>query len=257
MTLNITRALGSGVTKALSKAGLAFVVLIGIVQLIFISATNTLTEAFLAGLDLPSESAGASAASPSVPLSLPISATVAGVVIVVALLLLQVLTVVLIRVMVSDRQIITREAYTRRLGWVTLNSIIVAVVIGVLTMIGFVLLIVPGLFLTVSLLFTTIYVADEDESFIAAIQDSWGLASGNRWRLLALYLAVTIGATVVSFALGFVLPSGTAISQVVTIVLSTILVVYIMAVLTDAYRQLRGEAQHGKEPDRDPGVASS
>ena len=250
MVLQIRRALGNGVTKTLTRAGLGFIVLLGIAQIVFLASTNTLTEAFLAGLDMP---AGATESSASVPLSLPVSATVAGVLAFGVLLVFQVITVVLIRVMVADQQTITNESYTRRMGWVVLNSIVAGIVVGVLTMIGFVLLVIPGLFLTVSLLFTVVYIADEDESFITAIRDSWSLTSGNRWRLFGLYLAVMILVMLVSFATGFALPSGSALALAVSSVLTTILVVYMMAVLTDAYRQLRDENQsrQGSEPSPD------
>lgn len=237
MALQIRRALGNGVSKTLTKAGLVFIVLLGIGQIALLASTNTLTEAFLAGLDLP---AGATQ-SPSVPLSLPVSATVAGVLAFVVLLVFQVITVVLIRVMAADQQTITHESYTRRMGWVVLNSIVAGIVVGLLTMIGFIILVIPGLFLTVSLLFTTVYIADEDEGFISAIRDSWSLTSGNRWRLFGLFLVVIVLFMIVSFASGLAVPSGSAFSQVITAILTTILVVYQMAVLTDAYHQLRNE----------------
>ncbi|WP_241431117.1 hypothetical protein [Halococcus thailandensis] len=237
MVLRIRRALGNGVSKTLTKAGLVFIVLLGVGQIVLLASTNTLTEAFLAGLDLP---AGATQSS-SVPLSLPVSATAAGILAFVALLVFQVITVVLIRVMAADQQIITHESYTRRMGWVVLNSIAAGIIVGLLTMIGFVILVIPGLFLTVSLLFTTVYIADEDEGFISAIRDSWSLTSGNRWRLFGLFLVVMVLFMIVSFASGLAVPSGSPFSQVITAVLTTILVVYQMAVLTDAYRQLRNE----------------
>lgn len=250
MALQIRRALGNGVTKTLTKAGLEFIVLLGIAQIVFLASTNTLTEAFLAGLDMP---AGATQSSTSVPLSLPVSATIAGVLAFVVFLVLQVITVVLIRVMVADQQTITHESYTRRMGWVVLNSIVAGIVVGVLTMIGFVLFVIPGVFLAVSLLFTTVYIADEDENFVTAIRDSWSLTSGNRWRLFGLYLVVIILSMVISFVPGFALPSGSALSFVVLTILTTIMSVYVLAVLTDAYRQLRDESQsrQGSEPSPD------
>ena len=185
MTLQIRRALGNGISKTLTRAGLGFIVPLGIAQIVFLASTNTLAEAFLASLDLP---AGATQSSTSLPLSLPVSATIAGVLAFVLFLIFQVITVALIRVMVADQQTIIHN-YTRRMGWVVLNSIVAGIVVGVLTMIGFVLWVIPGLFLTVSLLFTMVYIADEDENFVSAIRNSWSLTSGNRWRLFGLYLA--------------------------------------------------------------------
>ena len=250
MSLQIRRALGNGVSKTLTKAGFVFIVLLSIVQLAFLASINTLTEAFLAGLDLPG---GTTQASMSIPLSLPVSATVAGILASVVFLVLQVITIVLIRVMAANQQTITRESYTRRMGWVILNSLVAGIIIGLLTMLGFVLLVIPGLFLTVSLLFTTVYIADKDEGFISAIRDSWSLASGNRWRLFGLYLVVIVLSMIVSLASGFAVPSGTALSQIISAILTTIMIVYLMAVLTDAYRQLQDEnsPRQGSEPSPD------
>ena len=123
----------------------------------------------LTRIDLP---AGATEASALTPLSLPVSATVASVLALVVLLALQAVNVVLIRVMAADRQAITRETYTRRMGWVLLNSIVASVVVGLLTAVGFVLLVIPGLFVLVSLLFVAVYIADRDENVLDAIRDS-------------------------------------------------------------------------------------
>lgn len=248
MTLQITRTLKNGATKTFSKAALTFVILIGVVQIVFLASTNTLIEAYLTSLNLP---AGTSEASMSTSLSLPVSATVASVLALGTLLTLQVITVVLIRVMAADRQVITHETYTRRIGWVVFNSIIAGIVVGLLTLIGSVLLIIPGLFLMVSLLFTTVYIADQDENFLTAIRDSWSLASGNRWRLFGMYLAVFAIFFVVSFVVGFLLPADSSLSLTVSTVINTILVVYVMAVITDAYRQLLGEdrPERGREPN--------
>lgn len=254
MALSIKRTLGNGVAKTLTKAALTFVILIGLIQLMFIASTNTVFEAFIASLDLP---AGASATSTSFPLSLPVSATIAGVLALGTLLLLQAITVVLIRVMAADRQVITRETYTRRMIWVVLNSIIAGIVVGLLTMVGFVLLIIPGLFLMVSLLFTTVYIADQDENVLSAIQDSWSLASGNRWRLFGMYVVILVGFFIISFAAGFILPAGSVLSTVVSMIINTIMIVYMMAVITDAYRQLFHEDRSGQGGESSPDITTS
>lgn len=253
MTLQIGRALGNGATKTLSKAGLTFVLLLAIAQFAFLGATNRLFEALFASLDLP---AGAEA-STSLPLAIPVSVTVAAALALVMLLVFQVLYVVLLRVMAADRQAITRETYTRRMGWVVLNSIVAGVVVGLLTTLGFVLLVIPGLFVMVSLLFTYVYIADRDENAISAMRSSWGLASGNRWRLFGLYLVVLAGFFVVSLVVGLAFPTGSVLELVVSTALNTVMIVYLLAVITDAYRQLRGEDQPGSGADPNPDAAGA
>ena len=89
----------------------------------------------------------------------------------------------------------------------------------------FVLLVIPGLFVLVSLLFAAVYIADRDENVLDAIRDSWGLASGNRWQLFGLVLVVFVGFFAVSFPLDFLLPTGSTLSLVASTVLNTVLVV--------------------------------
>lgn len=256
MTFHITRTLGTGVSKMLSKAAFTFVILLGLVQILFIASTNTLIEAYLASLDFP---AASSATATSTSPSLPVSATIAGVLAFATLLGLQVITVVLIRVMAADRQVITHETYTRRMGWVVFNSIIAGIVVGLLTLLGSLLLIIPGLFLMVSLIFTTMYIADQDANFLSGMRDSWSLASGHRWRLFGLYIVVFAVFFVIFVAVGFILPASSALSLVVSTILNTIMVVYMMAVITAAYRQLQREDQSGSggepRPDATPNVS--
>ncbi|EMA56560.1 hypothetical protein [Halococcus thailandensis] len=252
MTLQIRRALGNGITKTLTKAGLTFIVLFGIVEVVFLAATLTVTDAVIASLDPPAE---ATQPTTSMPLSLPVSATVAGIIGIVGALIMVLLSVMLIRVMTAEQQTITRGIYTRRIGWVFLNSIVAGVVVGLLTMIGLVLFVIPGLFLSMSLLFTVIYIADEDENFISAIRDSWNLTSGNRWRLFGLYLVASILSMVVSSVPGFVLSSGSTLSLVVSTVFITAVTVYLIAIFTDAYCQLRNETRSGQGANPNPDVA--
>lgn len=254
MTLQITRSLKKGVSKMVSKAALVLIGLVGLTQLLFLTSTNTLIEASLARLELP---AGTAEASTSTMLSLPVSMTVAGVLALGTLLVLQVLTIVLIRVMAADQQVITRETYTRRIIWVVINSIIAGIIIGVLTMVGFVFLIIPGLFLTVSLLFTTVYIADQDENVLTAIRDSWHLASGNRWRLFGLYFVVLGTFLAISFGSDFVLPSESSLSLIIFTIINTIMIVYMMAVITDAYRQLLRQDQLESNDELNVGSTAS
>ena len=157
--------------------------------------------------------------------------------------------------MTAEQQTITQDVYTRRVGWIFLNSIIAGAVVSVLTMIGLVLFVIPGLFLSVSLLFTVIYIADEDKNFISAIRDSWSLTSGNRWRLFGLYLVAIILSMVISSVPRIVLSSGSALSLVLSTVLTTTVTVYLIAIFTDAYCQLRNETRSGQGTNPNPDAA--
>src|SRR5699024_8578430 len=59
-----------------------------------------------------------------------------------------------IRVFVSDEtERLPRELFTRRIGWAVLNTIVGGIVFGIAVSIGFILLVIPGIFLLVTLTF--------------------------------------------------------------------------------------------------------
>jgi hypothetical protein len=76
--------------------------------------------------------------------------------------------------------------FTRRIGRAFLSVVVVSTVLAVVVPLGFALLFIPGLFPTASLQFALFAVAVKDTDPIDALRRSWGLGSGNRWRLLAL-----------------------------------------------------------------------
>ena len=132
------------------------------------------------------------------------------------------------------------ELFTRRLGRAFLSALVVSVVLGVAITVGFAFLIVPGLFLAVSLQFALFAVAVEDTGPIEAFRRSWELASGNRWRLLA--LVVLFGAVgAVGGASGslfaFVSPS---VGQLASPVFDSVLVILMYGITADSFVQLRG-----------------
>lgn len=130
------------------------------------------------------------------------------------------------------------EHFTRNLVWPGLNFIVGAVVFGIVVGIGFVLLVIPGLFLLVSLVFWTVFVAVEDENFVGALGDSWSLTRGHRLRLFLLGVAVVVVNIVVGivFGLGGAIggPVGVVIAQIGTALTS----VFGLATLAAAYDDL-------------------
>jgi hypothetical protein len=139
------------------------------------------------------------------------------------------------------------EPFTRRIGRALLSTLVVGVVLGVAIPLGFALLLVPGLFLAVSFQFAVFVVAVEDAGPVEALRRSWELASGNRWRLLALVVLFgVIGAVggVVGATLAFVSPS---VGQLVSLVVNSALVVLIYGIVADSFVQLRGESASSAE----------
>jgi uncharacterized membrane protein len=115
----------------------------------------------------------------------------------------------------------------------------ISVVLGVAIPVGFVLLFVPGLFLVVTFQFTVFVVAVEDTGPIEAFRRSWELASGNRWRLLALVVLFgVIGAIggVVGTLLAFVSP---AVGQLASLVINSVVVILTYGIIAESFVQLR------------------
>ena len=117
-----------------------------------------------------------------------------------------------------------------------------ALALSLVAALGFALLFIPGLFLTVSLQFALFAVAVEDTGPVDALRRSWELASGNRWRLLALVILFGvlggIGGAVGSL-LAFVSPS---IGQLASLIVNSVLIIVMYGILADSFVQLSSGA---------------
>ncbi|PSQ08636.1 hypothetical protein BRC93_14835 [Halobacteriales archaeon QS_5_70_15] len=152
--------------------------------------------------------------------------------------------------MTDETETLPREHLTEDLLWPAANLLVGGVVFGIAVAIGFVLLVIPGLFLLVSLLFWEVFVAVEGDNFVEGFRHSWDLTGGRRLRLFALGVAVVLLALVVSvvFAIpGVVLPSvlGFPIEQVG----SALVGVFVLATIAETYDRLvaAADAETGSE----------
>ncbi|MDS0284516.1 hypothetical protein [Haloarcula onubensis] len=240
MSLNIGSALTGGFRRVANRNGavlaLAYV-LLGIVwQVAFYSAFVT----WLQGTTV----SATDVALPTVEVPIAISAIVA----VVALLLLQVAAIVSLRTFVGDHaRSIPSEYYTRNIGIVLVNAVVGSFVYGLLVFLGSLLLIIPGIIAYVAFLFMLVYIAVEDENFIAALRDSWTLTRGNWLPLFGLLLIIFVGlsliptilSVIVSFIVGAL--AGPAISTLVAGVITLPFSVFVLGFLAEAFVQLRGD----------------
>jgi len=85
-----------------------------------------------------------------------------------------------------------------RRAW--LNAVIANLVVTVIVSIGFVLLIIPGIFLAVRLCFVPYIVADEGAGPFQALSESWNRTSGHFWTLFGAGLLA-----IVCVIIGFIL----------------------------------------------------
>ncbi|MCL5434820.1 MAG: hypothetical protein M1405_00325 [Patescibacteria group bacterium] len=63
------------------------------------------------------------------------------------------------------------------------NFILVSLIRGVITLIGFILLIIPGIIFSIRLQYATYLVIDKNLSPVDAVKKSWDMTRGNVWNL--------------------------------------------------------------------------
>jgi hypothetical protein len=238
MSLSVQGALRQGVDRLVSRTGTTLTAVYAAAMVLYLLSFNGLFAAALARY------LSAAEAAVGVTYPAPVAAYAAiGLAVIVGM---SALTVVAVRTFVAgatDR--IPREFYTRRLAWTTANLLVGGVAFGLLVLVGTLLLFVPGVVAYVGLIFMTMFVAVEDENFVAALGDSWRLVRPELFSTFALLLVLVVGVGVaggvVSAVVGFaLLYAGLGDwTGVVSSVLIAPLSMLVLAVLSSAFAQLR------------------
>lgn len=245
MSVDVGRMVSEGVDRTVARNGLILVALTYVLSI----PSGMLGADFNRGMG---NSAAMTSNAPA--LGLPLGAAIA--LWLVLVLVSTVVTVGMIRTFVGDEtEELDVDDFTDNVGVVLVNLVVGGLVFGFLIGIGFVLLIVPGLFLLTSLFFWNYYVVVDDVSFIEGFQRSWELTSGERLSLFLLgVVAVVINLLInVVFGLPGLVVSGAPaflISQVGTAVGQ----VFIVATGARTFVDLTGR-QHETRAPSDPGHA--
>lgn len=233
MSLQVGAAVADAARRLASLAGLGVVAAFAGYNLLYAVALDSLVVA----------------TAPSVLIrttfAVGIGAGVASALLVVSLLLGAAAGVLGARVFAGERG----SDLTRRPVTATLSTLVVNLVTSIAVVLGMVALVVPGLYLATSLLFGAVFVAVEDEGPVAALRSSWSLATGHRWRLLALLVvvvAIQAGIGAVSVGLAVASPFAGAVTARL---LGAVTVAFVLAVVVAAYDQLREEAAAEPEPE--------
>jgi hypothetical protein len=240
MTLSISASVRDGAGRFVSRSGALLTLAYAAVLVVYQLSLNGLVVAVL---PVDAEALGATA-------TFPAPTAVYGAVVLAALLATASLTVVTVRTFVADRRdAVPRAFYTRRLAWATANLLVGGVAYGLLVLLGSVMLLVPGVVVYVGLVFYTMYVAVEDESFVAAFRQSWRLVRPEFLRVFVLVAALGLGVALVGAAVGVVVAGvaatavGTGWAGVVSGVLFGVLALFALAVLSAAFARLRGQTR--------------
>lgn len=173
----------------------------------------------------------------SYPLALDVPVAVPLVLLVVLPFLAEALRVVAIRVFDADATDgIPGDLARRNLpmavlrGWAGGLALLIAIAFGSV-------LIVPGIFLAVTMVFYHQEVALEDSSIVAAMRGSWDRTKGHRWSLFGL-LAVIVVIYVLLLVPTFVLPVTSPVTSVVSTTIGVLSTLFSIALVTAAYREL-------------------
>lgn len=240
MTIDIGRLVMDGFERTIARNGLLFAAIFYALSLVSGVLSADLTREL-----------GTTGPTMSPAPTLGLSPLIAGLLVIVLGIVSAVVTVGAIRTFVTEEtETIPTEHFTRNIVLTLVNLLVGGILFGLAVGIGFVFLIVPGLFLLVSLFFWNYYVIVDDENFVEGFQRSWAATSGNRLKLFGLgVVVVVIGLVVnlVSAIPGIVLPGVAAF--LVTHLGSTVTQVFGIATGARAFVQLTNT-------EREPAPAS-
>jgi hypothetical protein len=136
----------------------------------------------------------------------------------------------------SDSGHLTGRYSPTWLGRALLTAIGTNIIVGIATFIGFILLVLPGIFLMVSFAFVLFVIAVEDARVMESLRRSWALARDNRLRLAALLLLIGVVTGLLS-SLGSLLSIvSPTVGQLVTLVVTGPLAIIGYAIVADPYR---------------------
>lgn len=233
MSLNIGEAVSTGFEKLRTPAGLQLGGLYVLAVVLTGVGANSITTALLpetAQIDTPA-------------LALPIGAAAGALVMALGILLGLVLSVVILRAVnhpTADLDSIP-DGLTRALPKTLLFLLIAGLIQGVLVAIGLVLLVIPGLFVLVSLYFAQVYIVIEDEGPLEGLSSSWSLSKGNRLSIFGLIVVVGVIAilgSLVGEVVGILSP---VVGSLLSLAVTGFLNVFTTGALVDAYHQLADE----------------
>ena len=178
MSFSIGNAVSEGLKNLGNKATLTIWMALTFVYLIQDFGTDTLTA-----------SGGQAEIA---PLALGSSGALGGLILLVSAALAVVLALTALRFYSSDSSQLQSSMFQENLLIPAANLVVGSIAFSFVVGIGFLLLIVPGLFLLTALYFYTFRIAVESENFVEALRSSYSLTAGNRLELFGLGVLVTI-----------------------------------------------------------------
>ncbi len=244
MSLEIGSAIKYGIKRPLEKDGLMVLAALWLVMVVDEVMSQTAAAGMMETVmqdQVPGEFDFFT--QMAAPLALPIPSSLAWILGLVASIVTIGVFVVGYRTFVQEGgESIPEENYQRNILKTTLHGFVGSIVFSILVVIGLILLIVPGIFLAVSLAFYLTIIALKDVSFVEGLQQSWGLTSGHRFDiflfgvgLVVVFIVLGIVGAIASAALGFGSP---AVGELIGVAFSAYGSLIVIGGLVHAYLQL-------------------
>ncbi|WP_336023138.1 hypothetical protein [Halobellus salinisoli] len=248
MAFHLTRAVGDGIRRILTRTGA--VLFVGLLLLQFLVQISLNTA--VVGL-IPPEAADQVG---SLGLTLPVSGTVGAVLFLVATLLSLPYFVGLSRALTrpkNELSTVPAELWRRRLGRASLSMLLGGFVVGISVWIGLLLFLLPGIFLGACFLCFIFAVGVEDRGTVGALRRSWGLSRGNRLKLSVIVIfSGVIGGIIGILGTVLDLAAVPVLAELVTNTFGTVLFVFLYGMMAASYLQLRDDTD-----DSEPETAAS
>lgn len=247
MALQIGNAIRDGFERTVSRNGL---LLIAIFLLFSIANTLVSQSLSLAVQEYFTQFSMQAAQQPGVGspdaaqtvLAVTLPLPIALILTLLTMLLAEGLRIVGIRMFAPDETLpVTADQLREGLPLAVINGMVAGVIATVLTYLGLLLLVIPGVFIALSLFFVRQEIALQNKNFIDALRDSWELSGGNRLELLGLGIIIFVISLIASSpatVLFFLSPLPALLLGTVT---SAITTVFGIAVVTRAYQQLKDQ----------------
>lgn len=235
--VNIGGAFSYGFDRLLTRGGAILLAAYILVQLVSQVSSQSLF------MGIFSESTSTEGMSQLYPFALDLPIAISGGLLALLTVVGFVLNIVAMRAFYADIDSVPTADHTRRLARTAVVFFFVSLFFGLAVGIGLVFLIVPGIFLLVSLFFAPITVVIEDAGVVEAFERSWELTSGNRIRLFALGVIFVVGSAVIGGIVSLIGTAAPLVGSLGTTIVNGIVTVFGIGVQIGAYRQLADDPE--------------
>jgi hypothetical protein len=116
-----------------------------------------------------------------------------------------------------------------------ITLLVASIISGIIVMLGFVALFIPGIFLGVKLFFVQYGILIGNKGVVSSLKNSWKITKGNWWRVFILMIVFSI----VSMLISSVVAISSVLGIITSLVASLLIIPWQLSSFTLAYLQLK------------------